>query len=109
MSRIAFVILLCFILVMVADGKKTFDLFVDYLIEISEITYLQHSGSISVDCEVIETKSGKISGTKLLALFGDRNDTSFYAYRGIRYGKAPVGKLRFKVSGNCVQIIIQIS
>lgn len=47
-----------------------------------------------LDCPVIKTTLGNISGIRQQTVFGNH---SFCSYRGIRYGEAPVGKLRFKV------------
>jgi Carboxylesterase family len=42
---------------------------------------------------VVETDLGRIQGTILVSLL----EKQFYAFRGIRYGKAPVEELRFQV------------
>lgn len=41
---------------------------------------------------IVLTTSGQVQGN----VINTRLDRSFYAFRGIRYGKAPVGDLRFK-------------
>lgn len=46
------------------------------------------------NCNVINTKLGKISGTQMTTLF---DENSFCGYRGIRFAMPPVGDLRFKV------------
>lgn len=43
---------------------------------------------------IVQTDNGKIQGSTLQSRLG----VLFYAFRGIRYGKAPIGDLRFKVS-----------
>lgn len=45
-------------------------------------------------CKIIETRLGNISGSELTTVFGNKK---YCGYRGIRYGKAPIGDLRFKV------------
>lgn len=42
----------------------------------------------------VNTDLGDIRGSVLKTLLQDR---PYYAFRGIRYAKAPVGELRFKV------------
>jgi hypothetical protein len=42
---------------------------------------------------VVDTDLGKIQGVVLTTLL----EKSFYAFRGIRYGKAPIEELRFRV------------
>ena len=44
----------------------------------------------------VKGKKGAIKGVRIDHDFGQY----FYAFRGIRYAKAPVGKLRFKVCSN---------
>lgn len=46
------------------------------------------------NCPVVKTSRGDISGIREQTVLGN---STFCAYRGIRYGEAPVGKLRFKV------------
>lgn len=41
---------------------------------------------------IVSTTLGQIQGS----VMNSRLDRRFYAFRGIRYGKAPVGELRFK-------------
>lgn len=48
---------------------------------------------------IVQTENGPIKGSVLQTRLGEQ----FLGFRGIRYGKAPVGDLRFKVS---VSIII---
>ena len=43
---------------------------------------------------IVETSLGKIKGSYMSTRLGKR----IYAFRGIRYGKPPVGYKRFKVS-----------
>lgn len=50
--------------------------------------------NVKSGCKLIETKLGKISGVQLTTVFGGR---PFCAYFGIRFGKPPIGELRFKV------------
>lgn len=42
---------------------------------------------------LVKTPLGSIVGTNQTS----RHGTNFYSFRGIRYAKAPVGELRFKV------------
>lgn len=44
--------------------------------------------------KVVRTDLGEVRGNILETILNKR---SFYAFRGIRYGKAPLGALRFKV------------
>ena len=41
----------------------------------------------------VQSKKGAVKGVRIDHDFGQY----YYAFRGIRYAKAPVGKLRFKV------------
>lgn len=43
----------------------------------------------------VETKSGQIRGIRKTSML---KNTDFYSFRGIPYGKPPIGDLRFKVS-----------
>lgn len=43
---------------------------------------------------IVQTENGKIKGSILETRLG----VLFKAFRGIRYGKAPIGDLRFKVN-----------
>lgn len=45
---------------------------------------------------IVETSLGKLKGNVLESRLG----RLFYSFRGIRYGKPPVGDLRFKVFFN---------
>lgn len=45
-------------------------------------------------CKVVNTRLGLISGVQLSTIWGGK---PFCGYRGIRFGQAPVGDLRFKV------------
>lgn len=45
-------------------------------------------------CPVITTTLGDIAGVRINTVFGNG---TFCSYRGIRFAKAPVGELRFKV------------
>lgn len=47
--------------------------------------------------KVIETKDGKVQGIVETTLF---KEVDYFAFRGIPFAKAPIGKLRFKVSSN---------
>ncbi|XP_055917775.1 venom carboxylesterase-6-like [Eupeodes corollae] len=49
-------------------------------------------GSSVTNAVEVSTSSGTIRGTVLKSRLGDE----FYAFRGIRYAKSPVGELRFK-------------
>lgn len=42
---------------------------------------------------VVATTAGRVKGNVLISRLGDR----FYAFRGIRYAKPPIGSLRFQV------------
>lgn len=44
---------------------------------------------------IVQTNSGPVRGA---LRHGVDKQTEFYAFKGIPYGKAPVGELRFKVS-----------
>lgn len=48
----------------------------------------------------VQTKLGQVVGKKLKTIFGDSKNVKFCSYRGIPYGKRPVGNLRFKVIRN---------
>lgn len=46
------------------------------------------------DSKVVNTDLGDVRGNILETILNKR---PFHAFRGIRYGKAPIGALRFKV------------
>lgn len=57
------------------------------------------SNTSNLACPVINTKLGYISGVQQQTVLGNG---TFCSYKGIRFGEAPIGKLRFKV---CKMII----
>lgn len=59
------------------------------------------SNTSNLSCPVINTKLGYISGVQQQTVLGNG---TFCSYKGIRFGEAPIGKLRFKVC----KIIIHI-
>lgn len=54
--------------------------------------------------KLVRTDLGDVRGNILETILNKR---SFYAFRGIRYGKAPLGALRFKVI--CLIIALPLS
>lgn len=44
---------------------------------------------------IVETKNGLIRGVRLKTLL---KNLDYFAFRGVPYGKAPIGELRFKVN-----------
>lgn len=62
-------------------------------------TLLEDNGDESsideiTEFRIIKTENGLVRGKKELTLFDQR---AYYSFKGIPYGRAPVGELRFKV------------
>lgn len=71
-------------------------LYLLFYVTVSLTAQTVHRYSVNkLNCPVIKTKLGNISGIREQTVLGN---SSLCAYRGIRYGEPPVGKLRFKVS-----------
>lgn len=74
---------------------KLFFSFAALIIFASDVT--SESDDDEEEYKVIETKNGKVQGILETTLF---KEVGFFAFRGIPFAKAPIGKLRFKVSLN---------
>lgn len=59
-----------------------------------QLAFAKNNTDLS-DFKVVQTENGLIRGKKLSTLF---NKNPYYSFKGIRYGKAPIKELRFKVN-----------
>lgn len=63
----------------------------------SEVIQQSHFNENYPDVFTVETKTGRVRGKLNETLFDKKY---YYSFRGIPYGKAPIGDLRFKVRSN---------
>lgn len=70
---------------------------------INSFIFLAVSG-VEEKCKVINCKNGLIRGTESRSML---QNVTFCSYKGIPYGKAPVGELRFKV--NSISLLFKVS
>lgn len=69
------------------------------LVNILSVCIVGMFASILVpDHKTVQTKDGYVRGVRNKTLI---KGIDFYSFKGIRYGQAPVGDLRFKVSVLC--------
>lgn len=82
------------------SNKKCFVLiFIFYIVFFVSVNFISVSANTPQTTNeepIVLTGLGNIKGSVLRS----RLDALFYAFRGIRYGKSPVGDLRFRVSVN---------
>lgn len=62
--------------------------------ELINLVWSKSCSSVSSECSVKIKHLGQVSGIQLNTVFGGK---PFCGYKGIRFGQAPVGDLRFKV------------
>lgn len=65
------------------------------------LAFAQNNTDLS-DFKVVQTENGFVRGKKLWTLFAEK---PYYSFKGIRYAKAPVNELRFKVK---LSIFLQV-